>query len=147
MSRVVIPRDTTKRKRTPLKRILIFFIFLEVAGFLTAIGFFIAAMIAGIDGFDLASIGGSIFFGVTGSSMALMIISVVISNIRRKNAYSSDRIAREFGYENNYTTKNYPDEVKPSKKQVYYCSYCGYGADSLIGECPKCGGPIKEGTK
>ncbi len=145
MSRVVTPKDTTKRKRTPLKRILIFFIFLEISGLLTAIGFFIAAVVAGIDGFDLASTGGSIFMGVVGSSMVLMIISAIVFNRRNRNAYSSDRIAKEFGYENTYTTKNYPDEVKPSKKQVYYCSYCGYGTDTLVGECPKCGGPIKEG--
>jgi len=136
-----------RKTKKPLKKLLFAFIIIEVAGLLTAIGYFIAAMVAGIDGFDLASIGGSIFFAVVGSSMALMIIGTAISVIRHKRApkYSSDAIAEEFGYENQYyTIKNYPDDVKKKKKRVYYCSYCGYGTDSPIGECPKCGGPIKE---
>ena len=136
-----------RKKRKPLRKVVVALIIIEVAGLLTAIGFFIAAIIAGIDGFDLASIGGSIFFGVVGSTMALMILGFLISAIRQRRtpAYSSDAIAKEFGYESqHYTTKNYPDYVKPTKKEVYYCSYCGYGSDSPIGECPECGGPIKE---
>ena len=144
-------KEGAKKKRKPLKKLVIVLILLEVAAFLTAIGFFIAAMsIDDFDrSFDLSSIGGSIFFGVVGTTMAFMILGPLISFLRHKRnmsiGYSSDKIAEEFGYENkHYTTKNYPSDVKPSKKQVYYCSYCGYGTDSLVGDCPKCGGPIKE---
>ena len=117
-----------KKKRSILKRILIFFIILEIAGFLTAVGFFIAAIVAGIDGFDLASTGGAIFFAVIGSSMALMFISVIVSSMRRRSASSSDSITNKFRYENKYyTTENYPADVQEKKKKVYYCSYCGHG--------------------
>lgn len=133
-------------KKTLTKRILVFFIFVEIVGFLTAISFFIAAVVKGSGGFYLASIGGSIMFAVVGSSLVLMIIGAIITGIeRRRSPYSSEAIADEFGYQVKYDgLQNSVSNKTVNKKQVYYCSYCGYGTDSLIGECPECGGPIKE---
>lgn len=144
MSKASTTKEPTEKKRKPLNKVLIFFIFLEVAGFLTAIGFFIAAMIAGFDGFDLASIGGSIFFAVVGSSMALMIIGAVVSFTKQRKTMQTGHSSTSSAKDIPYTVDNYPEYATSSKKKVYYCSYCGYGTDTQIGECPECGGPIKE---
>ena len=135
---------TPKKKRTIRKKIILAIIFLEVAGFLTGIGFFIAATIAGVHGFNLSSIGGSIFFAVTGSTMAFVIIGAIIPAIIKQRKF----MQTNFSSTTNpiiipYTTENYPVDSKPYKKKVYYCAYCGYGTDKRVGECPKCGGPIK----
>ncbi len=143
MNQDMSKNEPSKKKKKPLNKLVLVIVSLEIAGFLTAIGFFIAAIVSGIEGFDLASIGGSIFFGVVGSTMAFMMIGMVISVTKSRKQASSGYSSTISAADSPYTTKNYPEDAG-SKKKVYYCSYCGYGTETLVGECPECGGPIKE---
>ena len=143
MNKATFTDKPPKKRKSILKRIMIVFICLELAGFLTAIGFYIAAMIAGINGYELASIGGSIIYTVAGSTMGLMIIGGVIAVFKgkiRMQPSSSPNINLSKGINITGNTSSYASP----KKQVYNCKYCGYGTDTQIGKCPQCGGPIKE---
>jgi len=133
------------RKKSKLKRMILTIIFLEVAAFLTAIAMFIVAIVS--DDWDVgwkfSSIGGSIFIGVVGSSMAFMIIGTVTGLLRgRKMTYSgpTGSDARTAPY----TTTSYPKKTS-SRTRTFFCEYCGYKVSSKERECPKCRGPIKEG--
>lgn len=136
--------NESKRKKSSLgKKILIAFIAIEVAGLVTSLGVFIAAIVAGIDGFKLASIGGGIFGSVVGAGMLTIIVGGAINGFKQRKAMQIEPSGLRAA-DSPYPVKNYPDYIASSKKKVYYCSYCGYGTDTFVGECPECGGPLKE---
>ena len=133
-----IPRKKSKRKR-----IVLLIVLLEIAAFLTAITMFIIAIVS--DDFDVgwkfSSIGGGIFFGVVGSSMVFMIVGF-FTGIRRGRKMTFSSPTGSDAKTAPYTTKSYQKKIPTI---TFFCEYCGYKVSKKERECPKCGGPIKEG--
>ncbi|MHA1397113.1 MAG: hypothetical protein ACTSSF_05340 [Candidatus Heimdallarchaeaceae archaeon] len=126
------------KKKSILKKLALFFVFLEVSVFITSIAMFISAIV--ISDFDkswrLASIAGGLFMGSVGSSMALFIVFAVISAIKGRSQFTP--IRQKDVLRVPYTTG------KSSSTKTFLCEYCGYKVTSKDKTCPRCGGPITE---
>lgn len=135
--------EQSSKKKSKLKKLIPFIIGLEVVAFLTAITMFIIAIVS--DDWDVgwkfSSIGGGIFFGVVGSSMVFMFIGFFASIRRGRKMIFSGPTGSD-AKTAPYTTKSYR---KKTSTKTFFCEYCGYKVIKKERECPKCGGPIKEG--
>ena len=137
-------KSSEGRRPRPLRTLLIIIFVLEAIGLFTVFGLFASASMAGklVDVDSALPYIGSLL-GIAVLIMTTIAVSATVAARRRRSSHSSDSIAEEFGYQSQYhVNRDYPADDQPKKKEVYKCSYCGYGTDTLVGECPECGGPI-----